>query len=201
MNYLYKHFHFLLDDIFSLSGTGILPVVNLLNPVTRVETGTKDINTHEVAHSSSWTEIFGMGEAPSRASYSPFVGTEQGGLIPLTEILQRQSVETISIVFRPDENKFYDLLNVFNTEVSTTHDTTKLTFTKEKERPAMRSHTIDAKELEEVSVADDPLELTADKINRKLCKNKDCPAAKMFKEYGIGPLATGKGLVYGAYLL
>ncbi|XP_023310511.1 uncharacterized protein LOC111691627 [Anoplophora glabripennis] len=177
-----------------ISGTEVLPVMNLLNPVTRVEN-----TSREVAHCASWTEIFGMGEAPSKASYSPFVGSElqQGGLIPLTEILQRNSVETISIVFRPEENKFYDLLNVFNTEVSTTRDTTKLTFTKEKEKPAVGASGV--QQPEETAKVDDPLELTADKINKKLCKNKDCPAAKKFKEYGIGPLATGKGLgtLYG----
>lgn len=37
-------------------------------------------------------------------------------------------------------------------------------------------------------------ELTADSINRRLCKNPNCPAAIKFKEYGLGPLATGKGL-------
>lgn len=38
------------------------------------------------------------------------------------------------------------------------------------------------------------VELTADKINRLICNKKHCPAAVKFKEYGIGPLATGKGL-------
>ncbi|GJQ78372.1 hypothetical protein Trydic_g22198 [Trypoxylus dichotomus] len=42
-------------------------------------------------------------------------------------------------------------------------------------------------------------ELTSENISRFLCDHRDCPAAKKFKELGIGPLATGKGLgtVYG----
>lgn len=154
-----------------LTGTHFLPVVNLLSPIAKIDTAVGDDNC------VSWTEIFGTGEAHSRASYSPFIGTEmhQGG-IPLTEILQHGSMETISIIFRPEEHKFYDLTSVLN-------DTTMITFVKEKDTKVAKKP------------IDDPLELTADKINRKLCKSKDCPAAIKFKEYGIGPLATGKGLV------
>lgn len=43
------------------------------------------------------------------------------------------------------------------------------------------------------------IQLTSENIDKLLCKNRDCPAARKFKEFGIGPLATGKGLgtIYG----
>lgn len=37
-------------------------------------------------------------------------------------------------------------------------------------------------------------ELTVEEISKLLCKNPHCPAAKKFKEFGIGPLATGRGM-------
>lgn len=41
--------------------------------------------------------------------------------------------------------------------------------------------------------------MTTEKLNQMLCKNPDCPGARQFKEFGIGPAATGLGLgtVYG----
>lgn len=44
-------------------------------------------------------------------------------------------------------------------------------------------------------------ELSAENISKYLCDHRDCPAAKKFKDLGIGPLATGKGLgtVYGKF--
>ncbi|KAI4469109.1 l-asparaginase [Holotrichia oblita] len=46
-------------------------------------------------------------------------------------------------------------------------------------------------------ISDD--ELTSETISKFLCDHRDCPAAQKFKDLGIGPLATGKGLgtVYG----
>lgn len=37
-------------------------------------------------------------------------------------------------------------------------------------------------------------DLTKENIEKLLCKNPNCPAVKKFKEFGIGPLATGKAL-------
>lgn len=49
--------------------------------------------------------------------------------------------------------------------------------------------------LKEIRKAKDSREdLTAEKINRMLCKNPDCPAVQKFKDLGIGPLAKSKGL-------
>lgn len=37
-------------------------------------------------------------------------------------------------------------------------------------------------------------DLTPENIEKLLCKNPNCPAVKKFKNFGIGPLATGKAL-------
>lgn len=37
-------------------------------------------------------------------------------------------------------------------------------------------------------------DLTTEFISKYLCGHRDCPAAKKFKELGIGPLAYGRGL-------
>ncbi|KAJ8926012.1 hypothetical protein NQ315_009867 [Exocentrus adspersus] len=170
----------------------VLPVVNLYNPATRVQNHPTETQT------LSWTEIFTTdpAHAPSRsASCSPFSEgptTDGPGLmIPLTEILNRDSIETVSICFRPEENKFFDLLNVITTEVSATPDKTTVTFSKDKSKKHEKGRLVRSCSED----FEDPLELTADKINRRLCKNRDCPAAKKFKEYGIGPLATGRGII------
>lgn len=82
----------------------------------------------------------------------------------LQEIKDTQS-DTMSIIYRPDDVK---LINLFG-------------LLKEMNEKAEGSAT---------SIDD----LTADEINKRLCRNPNCPAAKKFKEFGLGPLATGKGL-------
>ncbi|CAH1187257.1 unnamed protein product, partial [Phyllotreta striolata] len=74
--------------------------------------------------------------------------------------------DKISVKFKPDDNKFIDTLK--------TSKRTKFAQPPEGEKEGT--------------------ELTSEKIMRKLCKNPACPAAKKFKDYGLGPLATGAGL-------
>lgn len=44
-----------------------------------------------------------------------------------------------------------------------------------------------------------PEDMSTEQLNKIICKNKNCPGAKKFAEYGIGPAATGSGLgtLYG----
>ncbi|KAB0792766.1 hypothetical protein PPYR_14725 [Photinus pyralis] len=39
-----------------------------------------------------------------------------------------------------------------------------------------------------------PEDMSTEQLNKILCKNKHCPGAQKFAEYGIGPAATGSGL-------
>ncbi|XP_044264730.1 uncharacterized protein LOC123011389 [Tribolium madens] len=96
--------------------------------------------------------------------------------------------DIVSLMEKPEENKYIDLRIRGGSHG----------FIFEFEKPAGDSSFQEIKfDAEEQDV--DEESLTIEKINRMLCKNKDCPAAKKFKEFGIGPLATTKGLgtVYG----
>ncbi|XP_030763371.1 uncharacterized protein LOC115887951 isoform X1 [Sitophilus oryzae] len=95
--------------------------------------------------------------------------------------------DTVSICYRPSANKFFNLLSLLTADVKAHDKGTCVTL----KSTAPRSEREDRND--DMSMYD-PHELTADKIQRKLCGNADCPAAKKFKEYGIGPLATGKNL-------
>ncbi|ENN77789.1 hypothetical protein YQE_05760, partial [Dendroctonus ponderosae] len=112
--------------------------------------------------------------------------------------------DKVSICFRPSENKFFDLLDLISADVKTKDTHTEVTFQRKKVdrvNSFLKSVGGDLKLSPNIVIEEDEnvLEMTADKIAKKLCGNKDCPAVKKFKEYGIGPLATGKslGTVYG----
>ncbi|XP_050315862.1 uncharacterized protein LOC126750331 isoform X2 [Anthonomus grandis grandis] len=100
---------------------------------------------------------------------------------------------------RPSENKFFDLLNIISADVKTTKDQNTVTIQKKNVgRTESFLRSVGGKladtSLKIVDEDDEIVEMTAERIARKLCGNKDCPAAKKFKEYGIGPLATGTAL-------
>ncbi|CAH1163676.1 unnamed protein product [Phaedon cochleariae] len=205
---------FKIESFDLMTNTNVTPITSLYNPAvcTPVSTTTKRL---------SWTELFGGGKSPGvKLSVAP-IGLDD---CPIhMDISRRQSklqhtismgsaFDVVSLVFRPPENKFFDFLNMVSAEVTTKEDETTVTLSVSKENMNKKQLHIqdevisyDVEKLKNIIVMDeddeeDPaLELTADKIARKLCKNKDCPAAKKFKEYGIGPLATGKGLgtLYG----
>ncbi|XP_063919180.1 uncharacterized protein LOC135134430 [Zophobas morio] len=91
--------------------------------------------------------------------------------------------DIISIMDRPEENKYVDLRIkggshgfIFEFDMPKQDGSQKTDFSSLQEE-----------------------ELTVEKINKMLCKNKDCPAVRKFKEMGIGPFAIHKGLgtVYG----
>ncbi|XP_074042075.1 uncharacterized protein isoform X1 [Leptinotarsa decemlineata] len=138
--------------------------------------------------------------------------------------VSRSAFDIVSMVFRPPENKFFDFLNMVSAEVATKEEETMVTLTFDKQNSHKKLTTIDEqrhvgerratfveetlngkekevkekqkekeKEVEEKK-PDPALEMTAEMFAKKLCKNKDCPGAKKFKEFGIGPLATGAGL-------
>ncbi|EFA06328.1 uncharacterized protein LOC659255 [Tribolium castaneum] len=95
--------------------------------------------------------------------------------------------DIVSLMEKPEENKYIDLRIRGGSHG----------FIFEFDKPGDSSLNEIKLDLEEQG--DDAESLTVEKINRMLCKNKDCPAAKKFKQFGIGPLANTKGLgaVYG----
>ncbi|XP_076259333.1 uncharacterized protein LOC143195774 isoform X2 [Rhynchophorus ferrugineus] len=107
-----------------------------------------------------------------------------------------QGVEdAVSICYRPSDNKFFNLLTLISADVKTHDKGTCVTIQKSHTRG---DHGNRGGARDNLDVGNFN-ELTADKIARKLCGSSDCPAMKKFKEYGIGPLATGKnlGTLYG----
>jgi hypothetical protein len=92
--------------------------------------------------------------------------------------------DIVSLMERPEENKYIDLrirggskgfvFEIDNVETGNAETGSKFSKTTAETEPDEQ--------------------LTVDKINKLLCKSKDCPAARKFKEFGIGPLANTKGL-------
>ncbi|KAL1514070.1 hypothetical protein ABEB36_003392 [Hypothenemus hampei] len=136
----------------------------------------------------------------------PTINTEHDcGILDEAILLNFQDdFDKISICYRPSENKFFDLLDMIGANVKTTGKQTEVTIQCKKlvrVDSFLKSIGGDLKASRHLFFEkdEDVVEMTADRIEKKLCGNKDCPAVKKFGEYGIGPLATGKnlGTVYG----
>ncbi|CAH1955441.1 unnamed protein product [Acanthoscelides obtectus] len=137
----------------------------------------------------SWTDLFGGTAVCVRPSMVGTLMEEEtlSGGGNLVEILAQSSAfDIVSMVFRPPENKFFDFFNMVSVPSGQDDKGRKINSEIELSSTKYREE-------------DDRLLLTSEKIGRQLCKNKDCPAAVKFKEYGIGPLANEKclGTLYG----
>lgn len=84
-----------------------------------------------------------------------------------------------SLVARPDEHKYTDILKALQLDSVS--------------KSVSGNNSPKSQSIKEYE------NLTIEEISKLLCNNPHCPAAKKFKEFGIGPLATGKGLgtIYG----
>lgn len=105
---------------------------------------------------------------------------------------ESEYAEAVSLCFRPDEKKYFDLGGLISADVTTSAKGTCVTLTVEKQTKTKSSGVREMKQ-------DYPTESTEDKINKNLCNRNDCPAALKLKEFGFGPLARSKnlGAVYG----
>ncbi|CAG9837930.1 unnamed protein product [Diabrotica balteata] len=171
------------------------PVASIFNPLANGRISVQRL---------SWTELFGSKQTEAKQSFAPMLIEFDDAVCRAPLPFSRSAPDTmshgsqydiVSMVFRPPENKFFDFLNMMRAEVCATEEETIVTVAIDK--PKKTNFT------DEVQMHDDPYhddaeveatELTAEKMNKQLCKHKDCPAAKKFKKYGIGPLATGLGL-------
>lgn len=121
--------------------------------------------------------------------------------------------DKVSICYRPSEHKFFDLLDMIRFLITNnwpiTIIDTLLNSADIKTKGKKGALTIQRKKLDRVSSfmqsvggclgpdvivqEDDMLKMTAEKIAKKLCGNKDCPAVQKFKEYGTDNYSDWKG--------
>lgn len=139
----------------------------------------------------SWPSL--MGAKEDTLSFKGFDEEELLAEIltnPTLEDRESEVLEVVSLCFRPPEKKYFDLLDMISADVTTTPKGTCITLTVDKQtKPKTKSP-----DLSESRSKTNPFDSAEDRINKKLCKGKDCPAALKLKHFGYGPLATGKGV-------
>lgn len=103
--------------------------------------------------------------------------------------ISQATFDIISIMEKPEENKFMDI------RIKASSRGILFEFKRNSnEDDADNDSFFGGPSRKVADVLEEEEEFTVEAINKKLCNNLDCPAVKKFKKFGIGPLATGKGL-------